>query len=292
MLEWQRDWGRKKHYDAVLNIMRDHAGAYGQGIEYAYTMVHAELRRRGAAAERDATSVEATMSSQSKEAVELILQNGRFTTLNPALPEASAVAVRGGRFVHVGTERSVESLRSVATRVIDLGGRRVIPGLNDSHTHVIRGGLTYNAGVALGGSHFSRRGPRALAPPSCSARRPPQWGARGRWLVEFQFKERRMPTLEEINEAAPDTPVFVLHLYSRALLNRAALRALGYDESLPPPPAFDRGSSSNATPVARQGDGDADSQAERPDPLPVRSARPLRSRSPTVSTRRASSCAS
>jgi nicotinamidase-related amidase len=49
VLEWQRDWGRKKHYDAVLNIMRDHAGAYGQGIEYAYTMVHGAppARRRG-----------------------------------------------------------------------------------------------------------------------------------------------------------------------------------------------------------------------------------------------------
>jgi predicted amidohydrolase YtcJ len=177
------------------------------------------------------------MSSQSKEAVELILQNGRFTTLNPALPEASAVAVRGGRFVHVGTERSVESLRSVATRVIDLGGRRVIPGLNDSHTHVIRGGLTYNAelrweGVTSVGEALEllRRQAQRTAPP--------QWvRVVGGWS-EFQFKERRMPTLEEINEAAPDTPVFVLHLYSRALLNRAALRALGYDESSP---AFDRG---------------------------------------------------
>src|SRR5688572_10873315 len=85
------------------------------------------------------------MSSQSKEAAELIMRNGRFTTLNPAVPEATAVAIRGGRFVHVGTDRSVECLRSSTTRVIDLLGRRVIPGLNDSHTHVIRGGLTYNA---------------------------------------------------------------------------------------------------------------------------------------------------
>jgi predicted amidohydrolase YtcJ len=52
----------------------------------------------------------------------------------------------------------------------------------------------------------------------------PQWvRVVGGWS-EFQFAERRMPTLEELNDAAPDTPVFVLHLYDRALLNRAALK--------------------------------------------------------------------
>ena len=65
---------------------------------------------------------------------------------------------------------------------------------------------------------------------------PPQWvRVVGGWS-EFQFAERRMPTLEEINAAAPDTPVFVLHLYDRALLNRAALRAVGYTKDTPDPP--------------------------------------------------------
>jgi predicted amidohydrolase YtcJ len=65
---------------------------------------------------------------------------------------------------------------------------------------------------------------------------PGQWvrvSADGR---EFQFAERRMPTLDELNQAAPDTPVFVLHLYDRALLNRAALRAVGYTSDSPNPP--------------------------------------------------------
>jgi len=57
----------------------------------------------------------------------------------------------------------------------------------------------------------------------------------GGWS-EFQFAERRMPTIEELNRAAPDTPVFVLHLYDRALLNRAALRVLGYTSQTPAPP--------------------------------------------------------
>ena len=64
---------------------------------------------------------------------------------------------------------------------------------------------------------------------------PPQWvRVVGGW-TEFQFAERRMPTLEEINRAAPDTPVFVLHLYDRALLNGAALRAVGYTKDTPAP---------------------------------------------------------
>jgi predicted amidohydrolase YtcJ len=57
----------------------------------------------------------------------------------------------------------------------------------------------------------------------------------GGWS-EFQFKEKRLPTLDEINAAAPDTPVFVLHLYAQAMLNRAALRAVGYTKDSPDPP--------------------------------------------------------
>ena len=69
---------------------------------------------------------------------DLILTNGRFTTLDPARPEATAVAVAGGRFVAVGDNAEVLRLRGLATPVIDLGGRRAVPGLNDSHLHLIR----------------------------------------------------------------------------------------------------------------------------------------------------------
>jgi predicted amidohydrolase YtcJ len=65
---------------------------------------------------------------------------------------------------------------------------------------------------------------------------PGQWvRGVGGW-TEFQFVERRMPTLDELNRAAPDAPVFVLHLYDRALLNRAVLRAVGYPKDSPNPP--------------------------------------------------------
>src|SRR2546429_7971746 len=73
---------------------------------------------------------------------DLILYNGRITTLDPKHPEATNLAVKDGRIV--GVDDAEEYLRGPDTKEIDLKGRRVIPGLNDSHLHVIRGGLNYN----------------------------------------------------------------------------------------------------------------------------------------------------
>ncbi len=133
------------------------------------------------------------------------------------------MAVKNGRIVAVDSKFE----RDEQTKVIDLHGRRVIPGLNDSHLHLIRGGLNYNMELRWDGVPSLTDGLRMLRE---QARRTPpgQWvRIVGGWS-EFQFAERRMPTLEELNSAAPDTPVFILHLYCRALLNQAALRACGY----------------------------------------------------------------
>jgi predicted amidohydrolase YtcJ len=145
------------------------------------------------------------------------------------------VAIRDGRFAKVGDPAEVFEMRGEHTRVIDVGGRTVIPGLNDSHIHLIRGGLSYNLELRWDGVPSLSDGLQMLRE---QARRtpPPHWvRVVGGWS-EFQFAERRMPTLEEINAVAPDTPVFVLHLYVRALLNRAALRACGYTRETPDPP--------------------------------------------------------
>jgi len=170
-------------------------------------------------------------------AATLILSGGRIATMDPAQPTVEALAVREGRVLAAGATRDVMAHRDPATRSIDLRGRTAIPGLNDSHLHVIRGGLNYNLelrwdGVSSLGEALERLRVQAQNTP------PPQWvRVVGGWN-EFQFAEGRMPTLDALNAAAPDTPVFVLHLYDRALLNRAALRVLGYDEH---PPQFDRG---------------------------------------------------
>ncbi|MCC2974629.1 amidohydrolase [Massilia sp. IC2-476] len=176
------------------------------------------------------------MQAQSTpSAAPLILVNGKFATLDRARPQASAVAIQDGRFLAVGDREHVMRFAQAGSQVIDLNGRTVIPGLNDSHLHLIRGGLNYNLELRWEGVPSLADALRMLK--DQADRTPnPQWvRVVGGWN-EFQFAEKRMPTLEEINAAAPDTPVFILHLYDRALLNRAALRAVGYTKDTPNPP--------------------------------------------------------
>ena len=179
---------------------------------------------------------------------DLLLHNGRITTLDPSRPEAAAIAIKNGLVHAVGDEADVRHNIGPGTRTIDLQRRRVIPGLNDSHTHLIRGGLNFNLELRWENVPSLADVLRLLK--EQADRTPaPQWvRVVGGWS-EFQFAERRMPTLAEINQAAPDTPVFILHLYGRALLNRAALQALGItkDSVNPPGGEIERDAAGNPT---------------------------------------------
>ncbi|WP_426168150.1 amidohydrolase [Pseudoduganella sp. R-34] len=168
-------------------------------------------------------------------APELILHNGRFTTLDKGQPEADAVAVTGGRFSRVGEAREILPLAGAQTRVIDLQGRRVLPGLIDNHLHLIRGGLNFNMELRWDGVR-SLADAMAMLRAQVAITPAPQWVRVVGGFTEHQFVEKRLPTIEELNAVAPDTPVFILHLYDRALLNGAALRAVGYDRNTPEPP--------------------------------------------------------
>jgi predicted amidohydrolase YtcJ len=180
-------------------------------------------------------SISDNLETPDPEQADLILFNGRITTMNESQPSVTAVAIRGGHFVATGSNQDIMRWRSAKTQMIDLNNRRVIPGLNDSHTHLIRGGLHYNMELRWDGVP-------SLADAMQMLRRqaertpPPQWVRVVGGFSEFQFAERRLPTLAELNAAAPDTPVFILNLYDRALLNRAALRAIGYTKDTPDPP--------------------------------------------------------
>ncbi|PKO90595.1 MAG: amidohydrolase [Betaproteobacteria bacterium HGW-Betaproteobacteria-12] len=165
---------------------------------------------------------------------DVILHHGKITTLNPSQPIASAVAIKDGKFLSIGEGAEIMSLAGSQTKVIDLKGRSVLPGLVDNHTHVIRGGLNYNMELRWDGV-------RSLADAMEMLRRQvaitpvPQWVRVVGGFTEHQFVEKRLPTIDEINAIAPDTPVFLLHLYDRALLNGAALRAVGYTKDTPEP---------------------------------------------------------
>ncbi|MEO1370160.1 MAG: amidohydrolase family protein, partial [Acidobacteriota bacterium] len=147
---------------------------------------------------------------------DLILYNGKITTMDPDHPAAEAVAVTGGRISAVGAAAELMA-NPGAARTIDLHGQRVIPGLIDSHTHIIRQGN--NFAMELRWDHVPSLAD-GLALLKQQARRTPagQWiRVVGGWSAD-QFAEKRLPTLEEINAVAPDVPVYVLHLYDRAWL--------------------------------------------------------------------------
>ena len=165
---------------------------------------------------------------------DLIIINAKVTTLDRQNPSADAVAIRDGRFLAVGTEAEVRAAAPDAG-IIDAKGRRLIPGLIDSHTHMIRGGLNYNMELRWDGVP-SLSDAMMMLKRQVGRTPAPQWVRVVGGFTQHQFAEKRLPTLEEINAVAPDTPVFIMHLYDRALLNAAALRVVGYTKDTPNPP--------------------------------------------------------
>jgi len=166
---------------------------------------------------------------------DLVVTNARITTLNAAQPQARALAVKDGRLMAVGDEADVVALAGPTTPRVDARGKRLIPGLIDSHTHLIRGGLSFNMELRWDGVR-SLADAMGMLKQQVDATPAPQWVRVVGGFSEHQFAEKRLPTLDELNAVAPDTPVFILHLYDRALLNAAALRAVGYGKDTPNPP--------------------------------------------------------
>jgi predicted amidohydrolase YtcJ len=160
---------------------------------------------------------------------DLILTNGKIATMAKQGEFVQALAVRDGKVVATGSNAQVLKLKREATQVIDAGGRTVIPGLNDSHLHVIREGLNYNMELRWDGVTSLKH---ALEMLKEQAARTPE----GEWVKvvggwnEYQFEEKRLPTLEEINAAVPDKPVFILYLYGLGFLNQKGIATLGYSK--------------------------------------------------------------
>ncbi len=153
-----------------------------------------------------------------------ILLNGKIVQHGAA--PAQALAVRDGRIAAVGSRAEIDAHRGPRTRVIDLEGRTVIPGLIDSHIHAIRAGLTFTTEV-----HWI--GVPTLAEALGRIRAAADKAPKGSWLIvaggwtERQFAERRRPTQAEIAAAAPDHRVYVQILYSAILLSPGGAEVLG-----------------------------------------------------------------
>ncbi|MBB3221492.1 amidohydrolase [Pseudoduganella umbonata] len=171
----------------------------------------------------------AAAGTNTSMATDLIVTNAKVATMVKEGQFVQAVAIDKGRISALGSNAQVLRKKTADTRVIDAGGRTVIPGLNDSHLHIIREGLNYNAELRWDGVTSLKR---ALEMLKEQAARTPE----GQWIKvvggwnEYQFEEKRLPTLAEINAAVPDKPVFLLYLYGLGFLNQKAIQVLGYDE--------------------------------------------------------------
>ena len=132
---------------------------------------------------------------------DIILANGRIATQNDKRSFVDALAIKDGRISATGDTATVMAYRGSSTRVIELGGRTVIPGLIDSHSHPIRGGLYYNLELRWDGVPSLADAMRMLR--EQAQRTPPNHWVRvvGGWS-EFQFAEKRMPTLDELKGGA------------------------------------------------------------------------------------------
>src|SRR5690554_2674987 len=166
--------------------------------------------------------------SQSKEQLigaDLIVFNAKIATGSLTKPEASALAVKRGRIYAVGIDSEILGLKDHNTKLIDADGRRLIPGINDAHTHILNE-RSYNYNVRWEGVPTLAH---ALEMLSEQAKRTPE----GHWVKviggwsPYQFKENRLPTIEEIKNAVPNRPVIVQYAYNRAYLNELAMEAFG-----------------------------------------------------------------
>ncbi|AZB17726.1 amidohydrolase [Chryseobacterium indologenes] len=165
---------------------------------------------------------------------DLIVTNGKITTMDDKNPEVQAVAIKDHKIFRTGTNAQILKLKGSSTKLIDAKGNRVIPGLFDSHLHVIRGGRFYNTELRWDGVKTLKR---ALEMLKEQAQRTPK----GQWVRviggwnEYQFEEKRLPTLAEINEATGEVPTFVMYLYGKAWLNKAGLKELNINGDTPNP---------------------------------------------------------
>ena len=154
--------------------------------------------------------------------------NGQVLTVDGQNRVAEAFLCGDGTFSFVGSTREVLDRMPDGALVLDAGGKSVIPGLNDSHTHIVRGGMMYALELRWDNVHSIEDGLERLR--AQAARTP-----KGQWIRVVggysweQFKERRLPTIDEINRAVPDHPVLVKYLYAHAMLNAKGVEEVGYN---------------------------------------------------------------
>ncbi|MEE9231361.1 MAG: amidohydrolase [Acidobacteriota bacterium] len=180
-----------------------------------------------------------------------ILINGHIWTGWEEHPEVQAIALRGGRIVAVGDDADIRALAGPSTRIDDLGGKHVVPGFIDSHTHFIEGGR-YLQGIDLRDARSEREMTSRLG--RHASRLPPgRWIQNGNWDHE-RWNPVRLPSKHSIDRFTPDHPVSVSRLDGHmVLVNSLALSLAGIRRDTPDPPGgrIDRDASGEPTGILR-----------------------------------------
>jgi predicted amidohydrolase YtcJ len=191
------------------------------------------------------------------QTADTILFNGKILTVDKDFSTQQALAIGQGRVLATGTSAAMKKLAGSKSRLIDLGGRTVIPGLTDGHIHGIRAALTF-------GTEVNWIGIPTLKQALEKVRQTAQTQKSGSWIVvaggwtEEQFEEKRRPTVAEVTAAAPDNPVYIQHLYDWLLLSPKAMAALNIrdDADVAPGGKLERDGSNNPTGIVN-GNGNA-----------------------------------
>jgi predicted amidohydrolase YtcJ len=169
-------------------------------------------------------------------APELILTNGKIVTVDPSFSVAQAVAIRNGKFTAVGTDEAVRKTAGPSTKVIDLRGRTVIPGLMDGHLH--------NAG---GGPGVDLSNVRTIAELLAAVEARVKAGKPGDLVVsnsdwhEAQLREKRLPHRRELDQIAPQNPVVLVRGGHEFIVNSAAMARWNISKATPAPPGGEIG---------------------------------------------------
>jgi predicted amidohydrolase YtcJ len=184
------------------------------------------------------------------QTADTVLFNGKVVTVDKDFSIRDAIAIASGRVLATGTSAAMKKLAGEHAKLIDLGGRTVIPGLTDGHIHGIRAALTFGSEVNWIGMPTLKQ---ALAKITEAAKNQ----APGSWIVvaggwtEEQFAEKRRPTPQDVAAAAPNNPVYIQHLYDWALLSPKAMEALNIreDDDVAPGGKLERGADNKPTGV-------------------------------------------
>jgi predicted amidohydrolase YtcJ len=169
-----------------------------------------------------------------KAPADLVLRRGKIVTIDRDFSIREAVAIKDGRFLAVGSERDMRPLIGPSTRVIDLAGRTVIPGLIDSHIYATVAGLSWNIELHWEMTRTLADGLRQIGA-AVKTKPPGGWIVVGGGWVPTQFAEKRFPTRADLDALAPNHPVYIQYLREGALLNSAALTAAGISPGTPDP---------------------------------------------------------